>query len=194
MAALACEGATEYLDLTLRALDARVITTFEAMARIRVLRSLASDGDLPRWREPDAVGDAEDDTLDGTIEGESVEGSCAAAATPRAPGVPRLHLLLAPSTGLADWEVHKGDPDPLPSVPHAHHRNHQQKKLDLYRGFIHLGNRRIDRVAKRELVLLWNDAAFRAFAREALEHFIAVNPRFKFRVTNPLRLPRRRRS
>ena len=96
--------------------------------------------------------------------------------------------------GLPEWEFHKGDPDPLPSVPHGHYKGKALPKLDPYLGWVCGAQRKqLDRLPKEQTRALWNDAQYRDFASAALTHFIRENPRWSgWRVGNPLRLPRRR--
>lgn len=91
-----------------------------------------------------------------------------------------------------DWEFHKGDPDPHPSIPHGHKTHDERRKLDAYLGYTFVGTTQDGRIPKSEIIKLWNDNKFRRFADEALKHFITTNPIYKFRVSNPHRLPKKR--
>lgn len=94
------------------------------------------------------------------------------------------------------WKFHKGDADPNPSVPHGHsyqENKYYNCKLDPYRGLIYdYYGQFLAREDRDFIINLWNDDKFRAFVSEALQHFIATNPTYKFRVNSPIVLPRKR--
>lgn len=102
-----------------------------------------------------------------------------------------------PSGGIGHlkrWHFIKGDPDPLPSVPHGHDEGRPFPKLDPYLGHIHTSTAsKGGRLSKDDTRALWNDGRFRDFASAALVHFVRENPRHVWRVDSPLRIPRRRR-
>jgi hypothetical protein len=104
-----------------------------------------------------------------------------------------IHFIPSIQSGLNSWEFHKGDADPFPTVPHGHFLKHKKKKLDPYRGFVYELGKQVDRVRRDCTVALWNDRMFRRFAREAIEHFMGSNPRWRWDVREPRRLPRIRR-
>jgi len=101
-----------------------------------------------------------------------------------------LQLIPAHATGLSAWEFHKGDADPFPSIPHAHQRSDNKRKLDAFLGFIYLRNAPDGRESRESIVRLWNDNKFRLFAKEAIDHFFQQNPLWRWRVPFPIRLPR----
>ena len=103
-----------------------------------------------------------------------------------------LQLIPAHATGLNAWEFHKGDADPHPSIPHAHRRSDDKRKLDAFLGFIYLKGAPDGREQRESIVKLWNDKKFRIFAEEAIRHFFQQNPHWHWRVRNPFRLPRTR--
>ena len=97
-----------------------------------------------------------------------------------------------PIAHLKRWQFIKGDPDPLPSVPHAHDEGRAFPKLDPYLGWIHTSTRQTSgRLGKDDTRALWNHDGFRDFASAALVHFAQENPGFVWRVPYPMRLPRR---
>lgn len=100
-----------------------------------------------------------------------------------------------PQTGLGQWEFRPQDADPYPSVPHGHWRAQPRPKLDPYQGWVYDLKSPIRREPKKKIIALWNDSKFRRLARKAikfhLEHFPCHGD---WRVKNPLRLPRPRRS
>lgn len=101
-----------------------------------------------------------------------------------------LQLIPAYATGLSAWEFHKGDADPHPSIPHAHQRSNDKRKLDAFLGFIYLKGAPDGREQRELIVKLWNDKKFRIFAEEAIRHFFQQNPHWHWRVRYPFRLPR----
>ena len=103
-----------------------------------------------------------------------------------------LALIPAHATGLSTWEFHKGDADPFPSIPHAHQRSNDKRKLDAFIGFIYLRCEPDGRESRESIVRLWNDNKFRLFAKEAIGHFFLQNPQWRWRVPFPFRLPRGR--
>lgn len=104
-----------------------------------------------------------------------------------------IHFIPSMQSGLSSWEFHKGDADPFPTVPHGHSLKHRKRKLDPYRGFVYELGKQVDRVKRDCTVALWNDRMFRRFAREAIEHFVGSRPGWKWKVREPMRLPRNRR-
>lgn len=75
-----------------------------------------------------------------------------------------------------DWDFHKGDADPYPSVPHGHDHTDSRRKLHAYRGFIYLQGEPDGRQPRDAIIRLWNDVRFRAFAYEAIKHFVNNRP------------------
>jgi hypothetical protein len=95
----------------------------------------------------------------------------------------------------SNWEFHKGDRDPNPSIPHGHSigvRKYHKYKLDPYRGRIYDKNGNYNTKENPQFIKdLWNDDKFRKTALEAIEHFIHNNPKYKIRVANPRKLPKK---
>ena len=107
---------------------------------------------------------------------------------------PEILLFMPVSgTGLQDWEFHKGDPDPQPSVPHGHRYKKGPQKLDPYLGYIYSKGAQISRVPRDPIIRLWNLKKFREFALEAIEHYSQQNPHWRWRVARPTRLPKSRK-
>ena len=189
MPILSREAIVDYLDLTVISLNSGLITPYMAATkRMRMLRALATDGDVPQFARPRG-GNRKAESV--VTEGE--DQLCSNfAATSVSSGLAHLEFKITPA--LAQWHSHKGDPDPSPSVPHAHSKNDSKRKLDVYLGFIYQGSGEpVDRLDRLNTIMLWNDDSFRNFAKEALEHFIGANPQYRFRTKDPLRLPRKRR-
>lgn len=101
-----------------------------------------------------------------------------------------MHLMVnLPKNGK--WVFHQYDADPFPSVPHGHKNDERAIKLHAYQGWIYKGTKQIDRLSRRSIINLWNDDKFRIMASSSIERFITNNPRHKWEVRFPLRLPRR---
>jgi len=92
-----------------------------------------------------------------------------------------------------DWEFHQADADFFPSVPHGHYKGRKQPKLDAYLGWIYKGSTQDGRLSRDAIVELWNDEAFRMFAKTSISWFMEQNPNFNWRVTDPMLLPKMRR-
>ena len=77
------------------------------------------------------------------------------------------------------WELHKGDKDPYPSVPHMHSKI-LPLKMDIYTGEIFNSNtgKLISIVKKKELKKLWSDKKFVEVVMEARTVFLNNNPKF----------------
>ena len=101
-----------------------------------------------------------------------------------------------PSTkGLTEWVFHKGDPDPCPSIPHGHYLGRDHPKLDAYYGFVYDRHNEItERISRKDIISLWNEEKFRKFAFEAIIHYTNAHPHHGWRVTNPKKIPIRRKA
>lgn len=76
---------------------------------------------------------------------------------------------------LKEWEFHKGDADPYPSIPHGHKICDSSIKLDVYLGCVYKKNRSDEIISRENIIQLWNDDKFRKFAIESVEHFVQSN-------------------
>jgi hypothetical protein len=108
-------------------------------------------------------------------------------------GGPLSRLTPSGSTGLSRWVFHQYDPDPFPSIPHGHHNGQSQPKLDAYLGWVYLNATRNRREPRRNIVALWNDDKFRDFARQAIQYYLTHHPHYRWRVSNPGRIPAKRK-
>jgi hypothetical protein len=96
--------------------------------------------------------------------------------------------------GLTQWEFHLADPDFFPSIPHGHEHGRDQPKLDPFIGWVYDKTKQIRREKRKTIVRLWNDDNFRHFARRAISFYLNTYSNYNgWRVSNPLRLPRKRR-
>lgn len=94
--------------------------------------------------------------------------------------------------GLDKWVFHQYDADFHPSIPHGHFKSKKHPKLDAYLGWIYKGSQQVDRLSRNLIIELWNDDEFRLFARTSIEWYMGKFPNYNWRITTPLRLPRRR--
>lgn len=99
---------------------------------------------------------------------------------------------LSRKKGLKDWVFHQYDPDFHPSIPHGHFQGKSKPKLDSYLGWVYQGSRQINRLSRALIIELWNDEEFRVFAHISIDWYKREFTSYKWRVNNPLRLPRRR--
>ena len=108
---------------------------------------------------------------------------------------PMLFLTAEAGALKSKWDFTIGDPDPFPSIPHAHLQSNKKTKLDCYLGYTYdtkNGNKKLARESRKYINKLWNDIKFREFAINHIDWFIYMNPDYDFRVNNGRRLPRRR--
>lgn len=104
-----------------------------------------------------------------------------------------LYFFAGTNTGLSNWEFHQYDDDFFPSIPHGHWLGKKQPKLDPYEGWVYQGSKQVRREPRKNVIALWNDRQFRTFAKMAIQYYLAAHSHYKgWRVTDPLRLPRRR--
>lgn len=109
----------------------------------------------------------------------------------QSPASPGVLLFISSIPGMNQWEFHKGDPDPYPSVPHGHHCSTHHNRLDPYLGRVYCKSQELKRVPRDLIIELWNSKKFREFSIEAIEHFRQQNLNWTgWRVANPKRIPR----
>jgi len=130
----------------------------------------------------------EDDRPD-TGEKESAEGTPASGAQ-KPHGEEDLFFIMPAS--LPGWKFNAFDRDFFPSVPHGHLIKDKRRKLDAYLGYVYKGSRQDSRLARRQIISLWNDDKFRDFAHNTIEWYMAEFRNFRWRVPVPLLLPRKR--
>jgi hypothetical protein len=99
---------------------------------------------------------------------------------------------LSRKKGLTDWVFHQYDADFHPSIPHGHFQGKKQPKLDAYLGWIYRGSKQEGRLGRSLIIELWNDDEFRIFAYTSIQSYMREFPNFNWRVTDPLKIPRRR--
>lgn len=95
------------------------------------------------------------------------------------------------------WRFTGADQDPFPSVPHGHldSANRPWPKLNPYTGWAFKDPRNEEKsrnLSKKQMVLLWSDKRFRSFCRERVVWYMETFPKYRFPVSNPLRMPRYR--
>lgn len=83
------------------------------------------------------------------------------------------------------WIFILGDPDDIPSVPHAHAQE-KGYRLDAWTGDIYPAgnerNRTIGKLRRKELKKLHSDPDFIKFAKKHIEWYRAENPNIKFYI------------
>lgn len=195
------DAAYSYFELSHASYHYELISLTEFLERLHALRLMCSPNDPTRsfvehilrmeewvsrdeWYDPEdeaqSVGDR--DGKDSTVEPyEDDEFG------------PLLLFMPASSTGLSQWRFHQYDPDWFPSVPHGHYQGQKQPKLDPYRGYIFNYSSQLNREPRKKIIALWNDNKFRSFARAAISWYMQQYPKHRWRVRNPLRIPRRRK-
>jgi len=190
------DAALAYLDCTRWSFFGGLISWSQCLDRLAAFVSLCEqDSDARRYAK--RVLRMEDYTAqtDWPLgEPPTAEGSDSPSALlPGADDSDQLLYLVPPSsTGLSDWEFHRYDADFFPAVPHGHGRDKPQK-LDPYLGWVYRGSVQLSREPRRNIVALWNEAAFRDLALASIRYFIEHHSTYSgWRVPNPLRLPRRR--
>ena len=104
-----------------------------------------------------------------------------------------VQFIPAGATGLTQWVFNQYDHDYHPSVPHGHYQGHPWPKLDAYLGWTYNKTRQGKREPRKKIVALWNDNKFRDFARDAISWYMGAYPQFRWRVSHPLQLPKKRR-
>lgn len=200
------EAARDFLHLTVRSYDSGMIGKTVLLERLVVLVSLGRRTDravaLARevlddtgwisegngWSNDISDGGAPPRSKTTRSEGSSDEEQDGPDPDDRV-------LYLVASVGGQDWMFHPYDDDPFPSVPHGHARPRKSaRKLDPYQGWVYDRTRQLARVARQDIIALWNDEKFRATARISINYYLEHHPHHVFKnVRNPRKLPRRRK-
>ena len=105
--------------------------------------------------------------------------------------LPTIQLIVTGIAGMNRWVFHKYDRDFFPSVPHGH-ENGCSRKLDPYLEWVYKMTAQIARENRKTIIALWNNEPFRIYASESIRWFTTEYPRFKWRVQNPHKIPRKR--
>lgn len=83
------------------------------------------------------------------------------------------------------WKFTLGDPDDIPSVPHAHSLDGKYK-LDVWNGKVYnSGNERwkeVGTLKKKELAKLYSDSDFKQFAQKHIEWYRSEYPQIDFYI------------
>lgn len=95
----------------------------------------------------------------------------------------RFDLVTKTRGVISQWQFHKGDKDPFPSIPHGHSikdKKYSNYKLDPFNGHIYDKKNFICNEKREFIKDLWNNDKFRKFALQSINHFKLNNPNFKF--------------
>lgn len=203
---LSYRAAREFLDATRLSYFAGLISWTEAMDRLVALREMCSQTN-PSGQTAARILQLEQWSSEGTWPNEAELQNQGDELPARPSGIqtsPRatdgdddepqyFYFLPASHTGLSDWEFHQYDDDYHPSIPHGHWHGKPRPKLDPYQGWVYAGTAQVRREPRSKVIAIWNDPRFREFARTAVQFYIDHHPHYTgWRVSNPLRLPRRR--
>jgi hypothetical protein len=184
-------ASSDYMQLTRWSFWHGVIGPDHFLDRIAMLREI-SRPDTYTWRCTDLLLRMEEfsaEDLPDLSDGPGAE-SISLRVSQVAPEDFDIYLITA--VGGLSWNFHLGDDDPLPSVPHGHEtKTRRPRKFDPYLGWVYHGTKQTERLSRRTIIDLWNDENFRTFATRAISVFMSKRPDFHWRVSNPLRLPRR---
>lgn len=183
----------DYLELCHLSAESGLISLHEWRERLRFLQEMVKPGDS--FHGPIGILEAEVVRAAEEVEPPvSLDPSFAPQSCDAAPDDGMLHFDPPSNTGLADYRFRVGDPDDEPSIPHGHYKDQKYPKLDAYRGGVFDRNKvRIRKEPPKRMIALWNDQKFRDFALKAIKQYQTSYPKHRWRVSNPQRLPRRRR-
>lgn len=187
-----------YLATSAVALTLGVLSWDQYLLRLRFLRENAEADSLQTAATHHLLGsedvEAEDEWPLGEPEQTNSDGGSSDAHDflPKDDDTGLLYFQADGSTGLSQWSFHLGDADFFPSIPHGHTTSGKRKKLDAYRGWIYRDDKQDGREPRWKIVALWNDEKFRAFASTSIAYYVSRFPHYGWRVSNPMRLPRRR--
>jgi hypothetical protein len=195
-------AASDYLRLSLTSFEIGLIGATHLFARLDALRQLADPQDgaaayasqLLQEREEDEIADERLPEETAAFWRSERTGPLKSQGPYIDPRESTIALKIVSGT-LTGWVFHQGDDDFFPSVPHGHWQGKNQPKLDAYLGWIYRKTQQIDRIGRDAIIMLWNDRAFRDFARAAITYYLERHPHYSgWRVSDPLRLPRIRRG
>lgn len=182
----------DYLELCHLSWEAGLLSLQEWLDRLRFLRSMIPLDD-PSRPDIDAL---MADILLAAEEEEAVvlpNPSFASTECNPPPDDGMLHFNPDANTGLSKYFFLIGDPDDEPSIPHGHFKRQKQPKLDPYLGRVYKNKLLVWTEPKAYISALWNDAKWRVWAKNAIIAYMTSFPKHRWRVRNPLRLPRKRR-
>jgi hypothetical protein len=182
-----------YLELCHISGETGLISLYEWRERLRSLQLMIE----PHVRSQERVASLEIDVIRAAEEAEPAavpDSSFASNSCDEAPDDGMLHFNPDSKTGLAHYRFKIGDPDDEPSIPHGHYKAQKHPKLDVYQGGVYDKTKALLwKEPTKRMVALWNDQKFRDFALQAIKQYQISYPKHRWRVVNPLRLPRRQR-
>jgi hypothetical protein len=196
--ALTAEAARDYLRLTLFAFDHGLIDRTHFEDRLNTLRGIANPQGGASVFAADLLGDEAVDGEAGWADGDNAPSGDTGSHQTEGPypdaGDHTLAFKVVDGP-LKGWEFHQADDDFFPSIPHGHEHGRKQPKLDVYLGWVYNKSKQVRRVDRTSIVRLWNDRAFRDFARVAISYYLDHYPSYSgWRVADPRTLPAIRRG
>ena len=198
---LTLDASRTYLQLSIAAHGLGQLSRYQLICRLLALRKLCERGDPSVHQISGFVSEADIELEEEWPEGEDevapLGPTRSTAEAKKSTGSNdddvMLHFIPGPTTGMSDWTFHPYDADYFPSIPHGHYKGRPHPKLDPYLAWVYHGSKQIRRVPRYQTIALWNDTAFRAMARQAIQFYLTFAPHYAgWRVFNPTRLPRKR--
>ena len=77
------------------------------------------------------------------------------------------------------WDLHVGDADPFPSVPHLHSAKDNRMKIDVYTGEVYLKKINIGKIKDKEFFDLWHDEKFLKDVIKARSFYLQNYPNYR---------------
>ena len=81
---------------------------------------------------------------------------------------------------IGPWIFHPFDNDPKPSIPHGHHQDNPEQKLDPWTGKVWEGKKHVGSISKKEKERILSDPRFKDIARKASDHHANNQNRMDF--------------
>lgn len=103
-----------------------------------------------------------------------------------------IYYLTMNAGRISKWKFNLTDRDFFPSIPHGHAISDYRIKLDPYLGNIFDEYSKFARESRQYIIDLWNTQSFRENAIETIKFYMREYPNFKWRVRDPLRIPKKR--
>lgn len=195
---LTSDAAWAYLSTTLQTYSVGALSQTLLIYRMKFVRDCSVPGNVEHDLASSYLNEAEvidDDWTEDVATPHPVDRGQVSIETFFDDRPPLIQFIAPPQSGLQSWAFHQADHDFHPSVPHGHDIKNHKRKLDAYLGFTYLGPKQLPlREPRTKIVTLWNDEAFRSFARAAIHFYVTTYPSHTWRVAQPALLPRKRRK